>query len=50
MAVPELEQLKSSTLLAQTGLLVAASAKVPDVLARLFPVGHMTAIARLLAR
>ncbi len=31
-------------------LLIAASAKVPDVLARLSPVGHMTAIARLLAR
>ena len=31
-------------------LLIAASAKIPDVLARLFPVGHMTAIARLLAR
>jgi short-subunit dehydrogenase len=31
-------------------LLIAASAKVPDVIARMFPVGHMTAIARLLAR
>jgi short-subunit dehydrogenase len=31
-------------------LLIAASAKVPDVVARLFPVGHMTALARLLAR
>ena len=31
-------------------LLIATSAKVPDVLARLFPVGHMTAIARLLDR
>jgi short-subunit dehydrogenase len=31
-------------------LLIAASAKIPDVLARLFPVGHMTAIARVLGR
>jgi short-subunit dehydrogenase len=31
-------------------LLIATSAKVPDVLARLFPVGHMAAIARVLAR
>ncbi len=28
-------------------LLVAASAKVPDVLARLFPVGHMAALSRV---
>jgi short-subunit dehydrogenase len=34
----------------KTRLLIAASAKVPDVLARLFPVGHMAAIARVLAR
>lgn len=31
-------------------LLIAASAKIPDVIARLFPVGHMTAIARVLGR
>ncbi|GAA5128129.1 SDR family NAD(P)-dependent oxidoreductase [Pseudonocardia adelaidensis] len=31
-------------------LLIATSAKVPDVLARLFPVGHMTAISRVLSR
>ena len=31
-------------------LLVASSAKIPDVLARVFPVGHMTAIARVMAR
>jgi hypothetical protein len=29
---------------------IAASAKIPDVLARLFPVGHMTAISRVLSR
>jgi short-subunit dehydrogenase len=31
-------------------LLIATSAKVPDVLARLFPVGHMTVIVKTLAR
>jgi short-subunit dehydrogenase len=31
-------------------LLIAASAKIPDVLARLFPVGHMAAIGRVMAR
>jgi short-subunit dehydrogenase len=31
-------------------LLVAASAKIPDVLARLFPVGHMAAVSRVASR
>jgi short-subunit dehydrogenase len=31
-------------------LLIAASAKIPDVLARLLPVGHMAAISRLVSR
>jgi short-subunit dehydrogenase len=31
-------------------LLIAASAKIPDVLARLLPVGHMAAISRLVTR
>lgn len=31
-------------------VLIAASAKIPDVLARLFPVGHMNILAKLLNR
>jgi hypothetical protein len=31
-------------------LLIAASAKIPDVLARLMPVAHMTVLSKVLTR